>query len=72
MKRSEFQIALDGEFGELGRTLVRDVVLDGFGMTAADCISAGVPPREVWAALCHAMEVPDSRIHGVGLLEPKG
>jgi len=30
-----------------------------------------VRPREVWVALCQAMDVPESRIHGAGLRDPK-
>lgn len=34
------------------------------GRTAGEALDAGVPPREVWAALCDAMEVPESRRRG--------
>ena len=72
MKHSEFALAVATEFGEhFGRTLVRDVVLDEFGLTAADALAAGNAPREVWTALCHAMDVPEHRIHGAGRGEPK-
>lgn len=63
---------MDAEFGDLGRTLVRDVVLDDFGLSAAEALDAGVAPRDVWVALCRAMDVPESRIHGAGLLDPRG
>lgn len=71
MKRSEFALAVETEFGGLGRALLRDVVLDEFGVTASEALSAGVRPRDVWAALCRAMDVPESRIHGAGRGEPK-
>jgi hypothetical protein len=72
MKHSEFTLAVSTEFGEhFGRTLVRDVVLDEFGLSAADALAAGNAPREVWTALCHAMDVPEHRIHGAGRGEPK-
>lgn len=71
MKHSEFQTAVAQEFGPLGRTLVRDVVLDEFGQTATEALASGVKPRDVWFALCRAMDVPESRIHGAGRGEPK-
>ena len=72
MKHSEFTLAVSTEFGEhFGRTLVRDVVLDEFGLSAADALAAGNAPRNVWTALCHAMDVPEHRIHGAGRGEPK-
>jgi poly(3-hydroxybutyrate) depolymerase len=72
MKHSEFARAVDGEFGAvMGQALVRDLVLDIFDLTAAEALKAGKRPREVWVALCHAMDVPESRIHGAGLQDPK-
>lgn len=72
MKHSEFALAVTTEFGEhFGRTLVRDVVLDEFGVSAADALAAGNAPRDVWTALCLAMDVPEHRIHGAGRGEPK-
>jgi hypothetical protein len=50
---------------------VRDVVLDEFGLSAAEALAAGNPPRDVWVALCLAMDVPEHRIHGAGRGEPK-
>ncbi|PID53281.1 MAG: hypothetical protein CSB46_09040 [Micrococcales bacterium] len=34
-------------------------VLDG--RTAEEALEAGVPPRQVWEALCDAMDVPVQR-----------
>ena len=72
MKLSEFQNAVDDEFGPAyGNVVVNDVVLSGVGdRTAREALAAGVPPREVWLALCEATDVPPSRRHGVGLREP--
>ena len=72
MKLSEFQIAVDEEFGPgYGSVLVNDLVLaDVGGRTAKEALAAGVPPRDVWLALCAAMDVPPSRRHGVGRREP--
>lgn len=72
MKHSEFTRAVDAEFGSaMGQTLVRDLVLDAFDLTAADALKSGKRPRDVWVALCKAMDVPESRIHGAGLRDPK-
>ena len=68
MRRSEFQFAVDEEFGPgYGSVVVNDLVLAELGgRTARDALAAGVPPREVWLALCAATDVPESRRHGVG------
>jgi hypothetical protein len=73
MRLSEFQQAVADEFGEsYGRTLVRDVVLGEFSdRTAEQAIAAGFPARDVWFALCAAMDVPRSRWYGVARPTPK-
>ena len=61
------------EFGEqYGRALLRDLVIDKLGHRTGDqALAAGVPEREVWLALCVAMEVSVERRYGVGLPEPR-
>ncbi len=72
MKHSEFTRAIENEFGaDYGRALVRDVVLSEFDCSGSDALKRGVRPREVWRALCRAMDVPENRIHGAGLPEPR-
>ena len=72
MRRSEFDRAVRDEFGSRGSALIVDLVLSGVGSrTAADALAAGVPPREVWLALCEETDVPPERRYGVGRLEPK-
>lgn len=72
MRRSEFDRAVNDEFGVRGDALVVDLVLPGVGgRTAAEALKAGVPPREVWLALCAETDVPVERRYGVGRLEPK-
>jgi hypothetical protein len=68
MKLSEFQIAVDDEFGTgYGRVVVNDLVLATLGgRTAREALADGVPPRQVWLALCDATDVPESRRHGAG------
>ena len=72
MRRSEFLRAVDDEFGARGASLMSDLVLSSIGnRTAADAIDAGVPPRDVWLALCAETDVPVERRYGVGRLEPR-
>ncbi|CED91503.1 DUF3046 domain-containing protein [Actinomyces succiniciruminis] len=53
MKHSEFWRAVDTVFGSAyGRSLAQDLVLSGIGRTSAEALEAGVPPRDVWHALC--------------------
>ncbi|HQV81967.1 MAG TPA: DUF3046 domain-containing protein, partial [Ornithinibacter sp.] len=35
------------------------------GRTALEALDAGESPREVWLALCDAMDVPEERRHGL-------
>jgi hypothetical protein len=72
MRRSEFLRAVEDEFGERAPSLTTDLVLDAVGgRTAEEALDAGVPPREIWLALCAEMDVPLARRHGVGRLEPR-
>ena len=53
MKHSEFWRAVDTVFGSAyGRSLARDLVLVGLGMTAEEALAAGERPVDVWNALC--------------------
>ena len=60
MKLSEFQTAVDDEFGPAyGKVVVNDLVLSSVGdRTARQALAAGVPARDVWLALCEATDVP--------------
>ena len=73
MRLSEFWLAVSDEFGpEYGRVLTSDLVLGEIGgLTAQQGIAKGVAPREIWLALCEAMDVPAHRRYGVGQREPK-
>lgn len=72
MRRSEFDRAVADEFGAQASPLIADLVLsDVGGRTAAEALRAGVPPREVWLALCVETDVPAERRYGVGRLEPR-
>ena len=72
MRRSEFERAVADEFGAQASTLIHDLVLsDVGGRTAAEALDAGIPPRDVWLALCVETDVPAERRYGVGRLEPR-
>jgi hypothetical protein len=72
VRRSEFDRAVSDEFGARGYSLVSDLVLSSLGdRTPAQALDAGIPPREVWLALCAETDVPLSRRYGAGRLEPK-
>jgi Protein of unknown function (DUF3046) len=63
---SEFTELVDDVFGSAyGRALVREQVLPRLdGRTPAQALEAGVDPRDVWHALCDAMDVPDAQRWG--------
>ena len=64
---SEFWDLVNGEFGRAqGEMLVREHVLFRMGnRTARQALADGEPVREVWMALCDAMDVPPQRRLGV-------
>ena len=63
---SEFWTLVDDEFGAAqGRALARNHVVGGLGhRTAEQALAAGDEPRDVWFALCDAMQVPAERRWG--------
>ncbi len=72
MRRSEFGRAVAAEFGARGDSLVSDLSLSSLSYrTAAQALADGVDTREVWLALCAETDVPVSRRHGAGWLEPR-
>lgn len=72
MRRSEFHRAVADEFGGRATSLLADLVLADVGnRTSAEALDAGVPPREIWLALCAETDVPESRRYGAGRLEPR-
>lgn len=54
---------MDDEFGEAyAASLARDHVIGVLGnRTTVEALDAGIPPRQVWVALCEDMDVPESR-----------
>jgi len=72
MRRSEFDRAVTDEFGPRGGALLVDLVLSELGdRTATQALDAGVPPREVWLALCAETDVPPERRYGAGRLQSR-
>jgi hypothetical protein len=73
MKLSEFQRAVVDEFGSgYGQALLTDLVLGELGgRTAQAALDAGIPPREVWLALCRETGVPQSHWYGAGKPAPQ-
>lgn len=72
MRRSEFERAVQAEFGARAPALMADLVLPPLGdRTGAEALDAGIPPREIWLALCAQTDVPAERRYGAGRLEPR-
>ncbi|NAZ74765.1 MULTISPECIES: DUF3046 domain-containing protein [Kineococcus] len=63
MRVSEFWTLVEDEFGTAyGRSLAADQVLLALDdRTAQQALDAGVEPKEIWLALCEAMDVPQAR-----------
>lgn len=71
MRLSELRRAVAEEFGAAhGAVLMRDQWISDLGSTCDEALASGVKPARVWVALCAEMDVPVSRRHGRGLLEP--
>lgn len=61
MRHSELRALLDDTFGEAyAGTLARDLALDDLdSRTSVRALEDGVPPRDVWHALCRQMGIPE-------------
>ncbi|MET0871499.1 DUF3046 domain-containing protein [Paeniglutamicibacter terrestris] len=66
MRMSDFWRLMDDEFGAgYSRTLASTLVLSAVGGVSADeALAKGVPPRDVWLALCAMQDVPPERHFG--------
>ena len=73
MRLSRFRELMDEEFGAAySGTLARRHVIGSLGnRTAEEAIEAGVPPRDVWLALCDDMDVPPERRFGKDVHPPR-
>ena len=61
MRQSEFRQVMDAAFGPArARELAEELVLTALGgRTPSQALSAGVPVRTVWDAVCDAMDLDD-------------
>ncbi|WP_425954373.1 DUF3046 domain-containing protein [Xylanimonas sp. McL0601] len=61
MRLREFWQLVDEVFGPgYGRALAREQVLAALGdRTPVEALEAGLQPRDVWHALCDALDVPE-------------
>jgi hypothetical protein len=66
VRLSQFWTLMEDEFGPTyAASLAHDLALDALGgRTAHEALDAGLPPRQVWLALCDAQDVPEQRRHG--------
>ena len=66
MRLSQFQELMADEFGEgHASVLLTDLVLVPLGeKTGKAALDSGADPRDVWLAICAAMDVPKDRWHG--------
>ena len=73
MKLSEFRQAVIDEFGEAyGAIVTADLVIGELGDRTADqALADGASAREVWLALCRALDVPRSHWYGAGRADPR-
>lgn len=61
MRHTEFWARMDAALGEASsRTWAEMYVMGDLGSrTAAEALEAGVPPKQVWAAVWAALGLPD-------------
>ncbi|MGB7819674.1 MAG: DUF3046 domain-containing protein [Ornithinibacter sp.] len=67
MRHSRFWALMADEFGgAYADSLARSHVVAELGdRTAVEALDAGIAPREVWLALCEALDVPEEHRHGL-------
>ena len=60
MRHTEFWDRLEAALGQAyARSWARQFVMSDLGdRTAAEALDAGVPPKQVWAAVWRALELP--------------
>jgi len=67
MRVSRFWALAEDEFGAAyAHSLAGSTHMSVLGgRTAVEALEAGLPPRDIWLALCDAMDVPENRRHGL-------
>ena len=65
MRLSEFWRRMDQRFGaRYAASVAQDLVIAGLGgRTVVQALSAGLPPKQVWTAVCEAVDVPVAERH---------
>lgn len=63
MRITVFRKLMADEFGSVrGEMVAQDHVLSALGgLTPDQALEAGVPPKEIWVAVCDAFDVPEQR-----------
>ncbi|HEV7909014.1 MAG TPA: DUF3046 domain-containing protein [Pseudonocardiaceae bacterium] len=63
MRNTVFRKLMANEFGQVrAEILAQDHVLSALGGRTADqALEAGIPPKEIWVAICDAFDVPEHR-----------
>lgn len=60
MRHSEFWAAMEAAFGNRATSVAADLVLGALEhRTGEEALAQGVPPRQVWDAICDAQQLPD-------------
>ncbi|HEU5240776.1 MAG TPA: DUF3046 domain-containing protein [Ornithinibacter sp.] len=67
MRHSRFWALAEDEFGAAyAHSLAGSTHIAALGgRTAVEALDAGIPPRDVWIALCEVMDVAEERRHGL-------
>ncbi|WP_205473529.1 DUF3046 domain-containing protein [Nocardioides sp. SYSU D00038] len=62
MRHTEFWARMEDALGEAYATswAERHVLAELGGRTASEALGAGVPPKQVWAAVWRALDLPES------------
>jgi hypothetical protein len=65
MRISEFWRRMDARFGErYARSVAADLVIAQLGgRTVVVALAEGVSPKQVWSAVCEAVDVPVAERH---------
>lgn len=63
MRITAFRDLMSHEFGAVrADTLAKDHVLSSLGSRTVDeALRAGIPPKDIWRAICDEFEVPTDR-----------
>ncbi|HVV19688.1 MAG TPA: DUF3046 domain-containing protein [Pseudonocardiaceae bacterium] len=63
MRTTVFRTLMSDEFGAARAAMIarEHVFADLGGRTADEALAAGVPPQQIWRAVCEAFDVPPER-----------